>query len=93
LSKKEILGIWRNMPVYRIILEELIRKPQGLTEREIISILKKEHGITVSKKELYQALLKLEINGYVKVEPVGKNIVASLSPNIYKLFRSNKTYR
>lgn len=88
MSKKEVLGIWRNMPIYRLILEELIRRPQGMSERELIAVLKKEHGITVSRKELYQALLKLEINGYVRVEPVGKNFVATLSPNIYKIFKT-----
>lgn len=90
MSKKEILGIWRNMPIYRIILEELIRRPNGLSEKELIMILKKEHGITISEKELYEVLLKLEINGYIKVEPVGRNIIAYLSPNIYKIFRLNK---
>jgi hypothetical protein len=93
MSKSEVAGIWRNMPIYRLVLEILARRPEGVTERELLTLLKKEYGLAISKKELYQALLKLEINGYIKVEPVGKNIVASLTSYVYKVFGNNRSRR
>lgn len=86
-SKKEILGVWRNMPLYRLIIEELITKPHGLSERELVNILKKEHGIDLSRNELYQALLKLEINGFIRVDHIGGELVARISPYIEKILR------
>jgi len=91
LSKKEILGIWREMPIYRLILEELTRRERGLREKELLAILKKEYGIAVTRRELYQALLKLESNGYIKVDRVGENFLVSLSPYLYKVLASRST--
>jgi len=91
LGKKEILGIWREMPIYRLILEELTRRERGLREKELITILKKEYGITVTRRELYQALLRLESNGYVKVDRVGESFLISLSPYLYKVLASRTT--
>jgi len=88
MSKREILGIWRDMPIYRIVMEELARRTHGLSEKDLLTILKKEHGITITRRELYQALLKLEINGYIKVEHVGKSFIITLTPYAYKVFGS-----
>jgi len=87
LSKKEILDVWRNMPVYKLIIEELISKPQGLSVRELLAVLKKEHGIELNRNELHSALLKLEMNGLVYVEHIGNELVARLSPDFMKNIR------
>jgi len=85
MSKKEVLGFWRDMPIYRLIIEELLSHPQGLSEKDLINILKKEHGIDLSRNEFYQALLKLEVNGLIVTEHVGGSLVARVSPDISKL--------
>ncbi len=87
MSKREVLGIWRNMPLYRLIIEELLNKPRGLSERELMNILKKEYDLDFSKNELYQALLKLEINGLIQVDHIGSELVARISPRINKMIK------
>uniref|UniRef100_A0A7J3XZD7 ArsR family transcriptional regulator n=1 Tax=Thermogladius calderae TaxID=1200300 RepID=A0A7J3XZD7_9CREN len=71
MSKKTL---WRTTPLFRVVIEEVLSKPEGILESEIIEILKKRYDIDVSKPELYQALIKLELNGFIKVEHIGKEM-------------------
>jgi len=89
MVKRELGGVWRVMPIYRLVLELAIRKPRGLTDREIAELLKQEYGIVVSRKELYHALLKLELNDYIRVDYVGDKLYVYLSPSIYRVFTQN----
>ncbi|MEM0379883.1 MAG: ArsR family transcriptional regulator [Desulfurococcaceae archaeon] len=79
MSRREVFGIWHDIPVYRLILELLLNKPNGVSDRELINMIKKEHGISISKRELAQALIKLEINGFVKVEHSGSSLFVRLN--------------
>jgi DNA-binding PadR family transcriptional regulator len=79
--------IWRNRPLFRIIMEELVKEPKGLSVKQLMSTIKKERSIDLSLGELYEALLKLELRGYIRVEPVGKKILVKLSPDVDKLLQ------
>ncbi len=81
-------GIWRNYPLFRVILEEVLENPKGLTEKELLEILRKDHNYDVSRGELYEALLRLELRGYVIVTRVGKEKIVKPAPNIEKLLLS-----
>jgi Fe2+ or Zn2+ uptake regulation protein len=80
-------GYWRLTPLYRLILEIVIDHPEGVSESDLIDILKKEHEVDVGRAELYKALMKLELSGYIQVETVGKEFVIRLSPSFPELFK------
>ncbi|ABN69821.1 hypothetical protein Smar_0718 [Staphylothermus marinus F1] len=80
-------NIWRNHPLFRIILEELINKPTGMSERELLEVIKKEYGYEVSKVELYQILLKLELRGLIRVEELGRDLIVKISPDFSKIIQ------
>jgi|GEM_PF-1519208 DNA-binding PadR family transcriptional regulator len=71
MSKKPL---WRTAPLFRVVIEEVLSKPDGILESELIEILKKRYDMDISKPELYQALIKLELNGFIKVEHIGKEM-------------------
>ncbi|ADI31222.1 hypothetical protein [Staphylothermus hellenicus] len=80
-------NIWRNNPLFRIILEELINKPTGMSIRELIDVIKKEYGYGVSKVELYQTLLKLELRGLIRVEELGRDLIVKISPGFSRIIQ------
>ena len=58
---------WREIPIYATIIEILERK-NGLTDIELLEQLKKIYGdITLS--ELNKALMRMEIEGKIRVLP------------------------
>ncbi|MCI4461987.1 MAG: ArsR family transcriptional regulator [Thermogladius sp.] len=71
MSKKTL---WRTAPLFRVVIEEVLSKPDGILESELIEILKKRYDMDISKPELYQALIKLELNGFIRVEHIGKEM-------------------
>ncbi|MCD6301574.1 MAG: ArsR family transcriptional regulator [Staphylothermus sp.] len=79
--------VWRNHPLFRLVLEELINKPSGLSEKDLYEIIKKEHRYDVSKPELYEVLLRLELRGYIRVERIRKDLVVKLSPDIDRILQ------
>ncbi|MGC9011729.1 ArsR family transcriptional regulator [Thermogladius sp.] len=66
--------LWRTSPLFRVVIEEVLAKPEGILESELLEILKKKHDLEVSKPELYQALIKLELNGFITSEFIGKEL-------------------
>ncbi len=80
-----LFEIWRNNPLYRLVLEELVRRPSGISERDLLDTIRKEHGYDVSKAELYEVLMRLELRGYIVVDRVGRDLIVKISPNIDKL--------
>ncbi len=77
--------IWRNQPLFRLILEEVLNHTGGISEKDLLETLKKDHGIEVSKSEFYEELMKLELRGFIVVARVGRELVIKVSPNITKL--------
>jgi DNA-binding PadR family transcriptional regulator len=63
------------MPLHRIILEIVFSRSEGLNESKLEDIMKKEYGVEVTKSELYHALMKLELQGLIQVEAVGKEFL------------------
>lgn len=84
MSRRELFGIWHDTPVHRLVLEVLLSRPNGISDRELMGILKKDYGLSISRRELVQTLLKLEINGYVRVEHVGKLLIVRLNSSKFK---------
>ena len=80
-----ITELWRNYPLFRLVLEELLKTPKGLSEKELLEILKKEHGIDVSRPELRETLMRLELRGFTTVDRIGRDLVAKVSPYINKV--------
>lgn len=80
-----ITELWRNYPLFRLVLEELLKTPKGLSEKELLEILKKEHGIDVSRTELRETLMRLELRGFIVVDRIGRDLVAKVSPYINKV--------
>jgi Fe2+ or Zn2+ uptake regulation protein len=68
-------GVWKHMPLHRIILEIVFSRSEGLSESKLEDIMKKEYGVEVTKSELYHALMKLELQGLIQVETVGKEFL------------------
>ncbi|MEZ0393485.1 MAG: ArsR family transcriptional regulator [Desulfurococcaceae archaeon] len=68
-------------PLHRLIMELVLERPEGAGESELLEALQKE-GLDVSKGELYAELMKLELQGYVHVEPIGKELKIRASPKL-----------
>jgi len=83
----KLSDVWRNHPLFRLVLEELINKLTGLSEKDLYDIIRKEHGYEVSKAELYEVLLRLELRGYIRVEKVGRDLIVKLSPDIERILQ------
>lgn len=64
--------IWRKMPLHRAVLEIVLSRTEGVTESRLIEILKREYDYEPSRPELYHVLMKLELQGLIYVEPVGR---------------------
>lgn len=75
------------MPLFRVIIEELLNKPQGITVRELMNIIKREYGIETAKNELYATLLKLEVAGFIRVEHVGAELIVKVSPEFINMLK------
>ncbi len=76
---------WRSYPLFRLVLEEILKNPRGIPVKEILDNIKKEHGYDISKPELYEVLLRLELRGYITVYRIGKEMMAKPSKYIDKL--------
>ncbi|WP_440059035.1 ArsR family transcriptional regulator [Thermogladius sp. 4427co] len=85
MSKKLL---WRNAPLYRIVVEEVLSRPEGVLESDLIEILKKKYDIEISRAELYQSLIKLELNGFIHVDYVGKEMKIRPSKNFASILGS-----
>lgn len=83
----KLSDIWRNNPLFRLILEELINRPAGISERELLDIIKREHGYEVSKVEFYHMLIKLELRGLVRAERISRELIIKISPEITRIIQ------
>jgi Fe2+ or Zn2+ uptake regulation protein len=63
------------MPLHRIILEVVFSRPEGLSESKLEEIVRKEYGVDITKSELYHTLMKLELQGLIQVETIGKEFL------------------
>ncbi len=77
--------VWRNYPLFRIILEEALKTPRGVSEDELLEIIRKDYRYDVSRGEFYEALLRLELRGYVVVEQLAKKKIIKPSPYLGKI--------
>lgn len=75
--------MWRKIPLSRAILEIVASKPEGVSESKLEMLLKKEYGLEVSKAEFYSTLMKLELQGLIYVESVGKELSIRPSPSLH----------
>lgn len=72
------------IPLLRAILEVIASKPEGLSESRLEAVLKKEYGMDFSRAEMYHALMKLELQGLIQVEFVGKELSIKPSQSLYQ---------
>lgn len=77
---------WKKMPLHRAVLEIVLSKPEGVTESKLIESLKKEYQIEPSRSELYQVLMKLELQDLIHVEQVGKDFLIKVTPQAKQQF-------
>ncbi|MCF2144365.1 MAG: hypothetical protein K9W42_11750 [Candidatus Heimdallarchaeota archaeon] len=69
---KEKKAIWKTMPLSTAILMAIEKRQGVLIDDELIKILSMEFG-EVSKTEINEALMELEIRGIVHVQYITKN--------------------
>jgi len=63
------------MPLHRIVLEIVFSRPEGLSESKLEEIIRKEYGVEVTKSELYHILMRLELQGLIQVENIGREFL------------------
>lgn len=71
--------LWRNRPLFKIIIDELARHGGTITDPELYQSIKSNYGFEISKAELLKALLTLEIRGYIAVNKIRKEYHISFS--------------
>ncbi len=71
--------LWRNRPLFKIIIDELARHGGTITDSELLQSIKSNYGFEVSSAELLKALLTLEIRGYIVVNKIRKEYQISFS--------------
>lgn len=77
---KNHVDVWRKIPLQRAILEIVLSKQEGITESKLVESLKKEYNIEPSRPEVYHALMKLELQGLIQVESVGRELLVKIAP-------------
>jgi DNA-binding PadR family transcriptional regulator len=60
------------MPLHRVVLEIVFSRPEGISESKLEELIRKEYGVEMSKSQLYHTLMKLELQGLIQVETVGR---------------------
>ncbi|MEM4481127.1 MAG: ArsR family transcriptional regulator [Desulfurococcaceae archaeon] len=68
-------GMWKKIPLHRAVLEIVISRSEGISETKLVETLKKEYEIEPTHPELYHTLMKLELQGLIHVESVGREFV------------------
>ncbi|MFZ8782478.1 MAG: ArsR family transcriptional regulator [Desulfurococcaceae archaeon] len=63
---------WKQMPLHRVVLEIVFSRPEGISESKLEELIRKEYGVEMSKSQLYHTLMKLELQGLIQVETVGR---------------------
>jgi len=63
------------MPLHRIVLEIVFSRPEGLSESKLEEVIRKEYGMNITKSELYHTLMKLELQGLIQVETIGREFL------------------
>jgi len=86
---KDHLDVWKKIPLHRAVLEIVLSKPEGITESKLVESLKKEYDVEPSRSELYQVLVKLELQGLISVEPVGKEFLIKLTTHARQQFSTS----
>ncbi len=71
--------------MFRIVIEEALKNPKGVYVRDLLETIKKEYGYDVSRAELYEVLLRLEVRGYITVYKTGRDLMVKPSRFINKL--------
>lgn len=71
------------------MLEIVLSKTEGIAESKLIEILKKEYDYEPSKPELYHELMKLELQGLVYVEYVGREYLIKVTPLAQQQFSTS----
>lgn len=69
---KERAAIWKTMPLATAVLMAIQKRQGVLLDDELVTILSMEFG-DVSKTEINQILMELEIRGIVHVSFITKN--------------------
>jgi len=72
---KDKNSTWKYMPLHRIVLEIVFSRPEGLSESRLEEVIRKEYGVEVTKSELYHTLMKLELQGLIQVENLGREFL------------------
>lgn len=78
---------WRITPLFRAIVEIVIDRQEGVMESELSELLKKEYSLEFTKADLYHELMKLELQGIIQVEQIGKELFIKLTPNYSQSLR------
>ncbi len=74
-----ISDLWRNRPLFKIIIDELARHGGAITDKDLLESIRNDYGFEVSKNELLSAILALELRGYITVNRVRKDYHIALS--------------
>ncbi len=76
VSKRDL---WRNRPLFRIVIDEIARHGGRITDSELLEIIRNEYGFDVSMPELYKAIMMLELRGFIYVSKVRKELHLTFS--------------
>lgn len=78
--------VWKKIPLHRAVLEVVISRSEGISETKLIEVLKREYEIEPTHSELYHIFMKLELQGLIRVEYIGKEFVIRPSPQALHYF-------
>jgi len=66
--------MWREVPLYYVILEILKKRNAPITDEDLYSEVKKSVNYEIAFSDFLKALMKLEIRGLITVTLIRENI-------------------
>ncbi len=78
--------LWRNRPLFKIVIDEIARHGGSITFSELYQSIRNDYGFEISRTELLKTILTLELRGYIVVNRVRKEYHISFS----RMFISGK---
>jgi len=66
--------MWREVPLYYVILEILKKRNAPITDEDLYNEVKKSVNYEISFSDFLKALMKLEIRGFITVTLIRENV-------------------
>jgi len=66
--------MWREVPLYYVILEILKKRNAPITDEDLYSEVKKSVDYEIAYSDFLKALMKLEIRGLITVTLIRENV-------------------